>query len=110
MEFIKNLPDTVSNLSSLIEYRQGRVVSMSLTRCEHYQMMLMAVSEGEEVTSEQYPGDTIYYVLDGIMPLEKENETLILKTGECLAIPANLPHAIGGQGNFKILQIMISAK
>lgn len=110
MDYLKNVPENPTSLSSLIEYKKGRVISMSLTRSEDFQMMLMAVADGEEVTSEQYPGDTIYYVLDGIMPLEMEKETHILKTGDCMAIQASIPHAIGGMGCFKILQITISKR
>lgn len=107
MDYLKNVPIEPTSLSDLIQYKEGMVVSMQLTRNEDFQMMLMAVADGEEVTSEQYPGDTLYYVIDGIMPLETKEKTYVLNTGDCMAMKANEEHAIGGQGSFKILQITI---
>lgn len=107
MDFLKNVPVEPTLLSSLINYKDSMVVSMQLTRNEDFQMMLMAVADGEEVTDEQYPGDTLYYVLDGIMPIVCANKIHIVHTGQCIAMKANVSHAIGGQGPFKILQITI---
>ena len=110
MEFLKNCPESVTALADLIEYRKGMVISMSLSRNEHFQLLLMAVSEGEEITSEEYPGDTLYYCIDGSLPIQKENQTFLLKAGDCLSIEAHTPHAIGGKGAFKVLQISCSQK
>lgn len=108
MDFLKNLPENPASLASLIEIRPGRVVSMSLSKREECQMMLMAVSNGEEVTAEQYPGDTLYYVLEGIMPLEMDGKRQDMKTGDVVAVPKGKAHAIGGAGDFKILQITLT--
>ena len=108
MEFLKNLPQDPMALKDMIEIRPGRVVSMSLSKSEHVSMLLMSVADDEEVTSEQYPGDLIYYVLEGSMPLQRENGTCVLREGELVAIPANEPHSIGGAGAFKLLQIIVT--
>ena len=107
MDFLKNLPDTPKALADLIDIRDGRVVSMSLTRSDVFRMMLLAVSEKESVTAEQYPGDVLYYVLEGTMPLLKDGVSYELDAGDCMAVKAGAPHAIGGGSAFKVLQIMI---
>ena len=107
MKFLKNLPDTPKALSDLIEVRDGRVISMSLTRSDDFRMMLLAVSDGEAVTTEKYPGDTLYYVVEGTMPLEKDGKTYELHAGDCMAVEAGMPHAIGGGGAFKALQVSV---
>ena len=107
MDFLRNLPESPRALSDLIEIRPGRVVSMSLSRNESCQMMLMAVSKGEEVTAEEYPGDTFYYVLDGIMPIEMDGKRQEMKAGQIIAVPCGKAHAIGGAGDFKILQVIM---
>ena len=108
MEFLKNFPTDPAQLAQLIEIRPGRVVSMSLSRSEHVSIMLMSVADDEEVTSEQYPGDLIYYVVEGEMPLERETGRTVMHAGEIAAIPANEPHSIGGGGAFKLLQMIIT--
>ena len=107
MDFLKNLPEVPQLLKDLIEIRPGRVISMNLSRNETCQMMLMAVSTGEEVTAEQYPGDTFYYVLEGTMPIEMDGQRYNMQTGQILAVPCGKEHAIGGAGDFKILQIIM---
>ena len=107
MDFLKNLPAEPKALADLIDIRPGRVISMNLSRNETCQMMLMAVSTGEEVTAEQYPGDTLYYVLDGVMPMDIDGQHYSLKAGQVIAVPCGKEHAIGGAGDFKILQIIM---
>ena len=108
MDYLKNLPESPKALAGLIDIRKGRVVSMSISRSEKCSMMLMAVSNGEEVTAEQYPGDTLYYVLEGIMPLSRDGQTFQMSAGEIIAVPRDVPHAIGGAGDFKVLQIILT--
>lgn len=108
MEFLRNLPtDDPAALAGLIDIRPGRVVSMALTRSEHCQMTLLAFGDGESVSEERYFGDTLYYVLEGSMPLHTETGERILAAGQCLAMPAGVSHAIGGADPFKLLQITV---
>ena len=108
MEFLRNLPvDHPEELAKLIEIRPGRVVSMALSRSEHCQMTLLAFGDGESVSEERYFGDTLYYVLEGSMPLRTEMGERILAAGQCLAMPTGVSHAIGGAGPFKLLQITV---
>ena len=107
MEFLRNLPvDHPEELAKLIEIRPGRVVSMALSRSEHCQMTLLAFGDGESVSEERYFGDTLYYVLEGSMPVYQEDKT-VLRAGACMAVPAGVTHAIGGEGPFKLLQITV---
>ena len=51
MDTLRNLPtDAPANLASLIDIREGRVVSMSLSKSDTCQIMLMAFGSGESVS------------------------------------------------------------
>ena len=90
MDILRNLPvQQPAALSELISIQPGRVVSMALSR--------------------SYFGDTVYYVLEGDMPLRLEGHEVCLGAGDCLAVPAQTTHAIGGNGPFKLLQITIQS-
>ena len=41
------------------------------------------------------------------MPLQMETRTAVLRTGECMAVPAGMLHAVGGTEPFKVLQITL---
>ena len=108
MEFMKHLPEDPAKLADLIEIKPGRVVSMSLSKSECCQMMIMAVSQGEEVTEEEYPGDTFYLVLEGTMPLYRDGKRYNMNAGDTAVVPRGVGHAIGGAGDFKMLQIILT--
>ena len=108
MSPLRNLPTTSpASLASLIDIRDGRVVSMALSKSDACQMMLMAFGTGESVSEETYFGDTLYTVLEGEMSLFIGDTKHLLKAGDSLMIPAGISHAIGGSGNFKLLQITL---
>lgn len=109
MDTLRNLPTAQpAALAGLIDIRPGRVVSMALSRSDHCQMTLLAFGDGESVSDEEYFGDTLYTVLEGEMPLRMAGQTLCLKAGQSLRIPSRTPHAIGGEGAFKLLQITVA--
>ena len=110
MDILRNLPvQQPAALRELISIQPGRVVSMALSRSEHCQMTLLAFGGGESISEERYFGDTVYYVLEGDMPLRLEGHEVRLGAGDCLAVPAQTTHAIGGNGPFKLLQITIQS-
>lgn len=108
MDALRNLPtQQPEQLAQLIQIQPGRVVSMSMSRQENCQMTLLAFGDGESVSEERYFGDTLYYVLEGSMPLRMESGERTLTAGQCLAVPAGVSHAVGGGGSFKLLQITL---
>lgn len=110
MDHLRNLPlDHAENLTKMIDIQSGRVVSMALSKNDHCQMTLLAFADGESVSEEQYFGDTLYYVLEGEMPLTISEKEHLLHTGECMAVPANVLHAVGGTKPFKLLQITLQS-
>ena len=108
MEYLRNLPlKHAVQLADMISVQPGRVVSMALSRSDHCQMSLFSFGEGESVSEEQYFGDTLYYVLEGEMPLIFGGTEHVLRAGDCMAVPSGTPHAIGGTKAFKLLQITL---
>ena len=98
MSTLRNLPTTSpASLTSLIDIRDGRVVSMALSKSDACQMMLMAFGTGESVSEETYFGDTLYTVLEGEMSLFIGDTKHLLKAGDSLMIPAGISHAIAAQ-------------
>lgn len=108
MDILRNLPTTQAReLADLITIRPGQVVSMSLARAGKTQLMLFAFAAGESVREAQYFGDALYQVVEGEMPLKTPETQTVLHAGECIAVPAGTPHAIGGAGPFKLMQMIV---
>lgn len=107
MKYFKNVPETVESLGSMISIQRHQVVSMGLSKSEHCDIRLFAFADGEEVTQEIYPMDTMYLCIEGSMIIKKENETVVLQSGECITIAQGISHSVHSNGDFKMLQIML---
>ena len=107
----RNLPtDTAAPLSSLIEARPGQVSSMALTRLDDpVTATLLAFAEGESVSEERYPGDTLYYLVDGVTDIVFGERRVALSAGDVLCVPAGTEHAVEPATPIKLLQIGFAA-
>lgn len=78
MDTLRNLPtDAPANLASLIDIREGRVVSMSLSKSDTCQIMLMAFGSGESVSEE------IYFVIPFTLYLKAKCHFLLAMPNIC---------------------------
>jgi len=109
MNILKNCPiQNTENIGDLIEYEENQVVSMALSNSQHTQISLFSFANGEMVSEESYPGDTLYQLLDGETNISMGEKVMSLKTGDVLAVAAGVYHAIGGGKAFKMMQITIN--
>ncbi len=108
-ETLKNISmDTPEQLAALIEPMANQVVSMALSNSPHIHMSLFSFADGEMVSEEKYLGTTMYYLLEGETKITRGTKEYPLKTGDVMAIPADVLHAVGGLSAFKMLQITIN--
>ncbi len=106
MQTLKNLPeDRAARLAGLIETAPDQVISMALSRSPDVQISLFSFADGETISAESYPGDTLYLLLEGSARISFGDHWAALEPGEALAVAAGRPHAIGGGKAFKMLQI-----
>ena len=106
MRFLRHLPTPApESLNSLIQYRPNQVCSMSLYQSQEVQITLLAFDKEEGVSEELYPGDTLFFMVDGEMTLTAGAKEHLLKKGQVMAIPAGVLHSLKSAVSFKILQI-----
>ncbi len=109
MANLRNLPtENPMQLASLITSKKNQIVSMALSNSEHLQMSLFTFADKETVSEEEYFGDTMYFVLEGETQINKDGKEYILKAGDVFMVPAHVLHAIGGESEFKLLQITVN--
>ncbi len=105
----RNLPSqTAAPLAELISTRSGQVSSMSFTRIgDPLAATLLAFAEGESVSEETYPGDTLYYLVEGTCEIKLPERRLHMAAGDVLMVPAGVEHAVGPTSAIKILQLTL---
>ena len=108
MTRIKNINKAeVMALKEQVEYQDGQVVSKTLAQNEHVSVTLFSFDKGEEISTHESGGDAFVTCLDGVGKVTIDGEEYILKEGDSIVMPANHPHAVYGQEQFKMLLVVI---
>ena len=81
----------VLNVTSLAEYQTGAVVSRQITKAEGGNVTLFAFDEGQELSEHTAPFDALVHVLDGEAEIKISGKPFLLKAGEGIIMPADLP-------------------
>lgn len=106
-------PKTVSlvaqalNLSRLIDYQAGSVVSRAIIDKKAGTVTLFAFDENQGLSEHTTPYDALVYVVEGEIEIVISGKSIRLKKGEFTIMPANEPHALSASTKSKMLLTMI---
>ncbi len=107
-QLIKNIPfSSPVNLIDLVEYKDGSVISRTLSAKPHVNITLFAFDEGEEISAHTSPGDAMVQVLDGEAVINIDGEKINANTGQVVVMPANVPHSVSASTRFKMLLTVV---
>ena len=103
----KQLEAEASNLSDLINYQEGSVVSRTIIDKKAGTVTLFAFDEKQGLSEHTAPYDALVFILDGQADVVIAGKPVKLKQGEMTIMPANKPHALTATSRFKMLLIMV---
>ena len=104
----KNIEKQTSlRLKDLVGYQEGQVVSRTLVQNSHVSMTIFSFDKGEEISTHASGGDAMVTVLEGTGRFTAGGEVFILREGETLVMPKDIPHAVYGEERFK-MQLTVS--
>ncbi len=107
---IKNIPFSEAvNLSELVAYQPGQVISRTLAQTDAVSITLFALDAGEGISRHTTPGDALVYVLDGEAILEIGGVRVPTAAGQATVMPAHVPHALDAEQRFKMLLVVVKA-
>ena len=69
---------------------------------------LFSFGAGEGVSTHSAPGDAIVQILEGEAKITIGGNPLIAKTGDIVVMPANIPHAVDAEQDFKMLLTVVN--
>jgi quercetin dioxygenase-like cupin family protein len=108
MAILKNIEQAkVLKMADEVAAAQGQVVSKTLAQNDAVSITLFAFSKGEEISAHCSEGDAMVLVLEGCGKLTVGGVEHICKAGECIVMPANVPHAVYAQEDFKMLLTVV---
>ncbi len=97
------------NLSDLIAYQEGSVVSRTILAKDTGTVTLFAFAQGQGLSEHTAPFDALVYLLDGESEITISGKPVQTKAGEMVIMPANKPHSLKATKKFKMLLVMIKS-
>ncbi len=97
------------NLSDLIAYQEGSVVSRTILAKDTGTVTLFAFAQGQGLSEHTAPFDALVYLLDGESEITISGKPAQTKAGEMVIMPANKPHSLKATKKFKMLLVMIKS-
>ena len=108
-ELIKNIPmaEAVS-LAGLVEVAPGKIVSRTFVQRPEMTITLFSFAAGEGVSTHSAPGDAMLYVLEGQAKVTIGGKPMTVNAGEVVVMPANIPHGVDAEQDFKMLLTVVN--
>jgi quercetin dioxygenase-like cupin family protein len=99
--------DSPAVLAGLVEYQDGSIVSRALVKDKAGTVTVFAFAAGEGLSEHTTPYDALVCVLDGSATIVIGGTTHAVAAGRIIRLPANVPHSVQAEQQFKMLLIMI---
>jgi quercetin dioxygenase-like cupin family protein len=95
------------NLACLIEYAKDSIVSKTIIDKTAGTITLFAFDKDQGLSEHQAPYDAFVAVIEGKGLISIGGKGNIVSSGEAIVMPANVPHSVKAEENFKMLLVMI---
>ena len=96
-----------AGMPGLVEYQSDAVVSRTLIKTPTGTVTLFAFDKDQGLSEHTTPFDALVQVLDGEAEFRIAEDSHLVKQGEAIILPANIPHAVQAVARFKMLLTMI---
>ncbi len=107
-EFVKNIPMAEAiALSSMVTVETGKVISRTFVQRPDLSVTLFAFAAGEGISAHSSSGDAMVYVIEGEAKITIDSKSTMVKAGEVIVMPANVPHAVDAEKDFKMLLTVV---
>lgn len=100
---------TVQNLVDMVAYQDGSVVSKTVIKKGTGTVTLFAFDKDQGLSEHTAPFDAMVCVLDGVAEISIGGNPKLVKKGEMVIMPANVPHALKAVEKFKMMLVMIKS-
>lgn len=108
MVVLKNIQsEQVLSLAGQVTAQPGQIVSRTLAQTPAVSLTLFAFAKGEEISTHESRGDALVQVLEGVGRFTVDGVDYMCRAGESLVMPAQKPHAVYGEEDFKMLLTVV---
>ena len=97
------------NMGNLVEYSKDSIVSKTILDKKTGTITLFAFDKGQKLSEHTSPYDAVVQVIDGCAQIIIDGQPKEILTGDIIIMPANIPHSVTANEQFKMLLTMIRA-
>ncbi|MGC8865237.1 MAG: cupin domain-containing protein [Bacteroidales bacterium] len=90
-----------------VEYSSNGIISKRVIDRPTGNVTLFAFDKGQRLSEHSAPYDALVQVTEGEAKIVIGGQPHYLKAGQCIIMPANVPHAVNALKNFKMVLTMI---
>jgi len=95
--------EKVISLADETRYAPNGIVSRTLMRTANSRVVLFGFTEGQELTEHTSTQHALIQILSGECEFTLAGKPRVMKSGELLYMPPNLPHAVRATKQFSML-------
>ena len=107
MPDMNTLASAVLNIKDLVSYQTGSDVSRTLIDKSVGTVTVFAFDHGQGLSEHTAPFDAVVQIIDGTADITIDGYLHTVKEGEMIIMPANRPHSLKANPQFKMLLTMI---
>jgi len=97
----------IKNLETEIVYQEQQVSSRTIVQNDHVSITLFSFDKDQEIGTHEARGDAMVNMLDGTARITIAGKDYIVKKGESIILPANVPHSLWAKEKFKMMLIIV---
>ncbi|HLD49241.1 MAG TPA: cupin domain-containing protein [archaeon] len=94
-------------LKNLVSYHKGSIVSKTIEDKKTGTVTVFAFDAGQKLSEHKAPFNAIVYLVEGEGEFIVGGKKHLLKAGEILIMPKNIPHSVNAKKRFKMMLVMI---
>ncbi len=96
--------------ANLVNYQEGSVVSRTVIDKKVGTVTMFAFAKEQGLSEHTAPYDAFVYILDGTGTVNINGTDHEVKQDEFIIMPANIPHSLRANQQFKMMLVMIRQK
>ncbi len=97
----------IFTMGDSIEYTSGGVISKQIIKSKEGNVTLFSFDKGQGLTEHSASYDALVQMIDGEVEIKIDGNPYQLRKGDCIIMPANVPHALHAVESFKMILTMI---
>ncbi|EFM30143.1 cupin domain-containing protein [Streptococcus gallolyticus] len=108
MAYIEKLEhNKVLDLKKIVPIEEEQMLSKTLVQRDDLGMTIFSLDKGQEIGRHSSLGDAMVNVLSGVAKITIADDDYIVKAGESIVMPAEVPHALYAEEAFQMLLIVV---